>query len=354
MEKFFLEYIWLDGYETPNLRSKIKVYELDDAFPDVKDLPIWNFDGSSTKQAPGSKSECLLKPVRTYNDGTSKIYVLCEVLNSDHTPHKTNHRAKLLDVHRDTKKKGFWWGFEQEYFITENFQPLGFPSGGYPRPQGQYYCGAGSNQVVARSFAEQHLLWCLEMGIELTGINAEVAVGQWEYQCFAKDTLKACDDLWMSRYLLYILAEQKSWDIDLNPKPVSGDWNGSGCHTNFSFKDMRKNWSCEKMEDLMKKFKASHAKHIAVYGKENEKRLTGDHETQHIDKFSWGVGDRGASIRIPESVKQNNWNGYIEDRRPASNIDPYRVAKAIVETTLDLSESVNKSIEDAEDYFGSD
>tara|TARA_R110001599_G_scaffold341354_1_gene562352 strand:- start:44 stop:1102 length:1059 start_codon:yes stop_codon:yes gene_type:complete len=337
MEKFYLEYIWLDGYETQNLRSKIKVVELEDQFPDIKDLPLWNFDGSSTKQAEGRTSECLLQPVRTYSAGSQKIYVLCEVLNQDKTPHVSNKRAKLAKICKKTKNKCFWWGFEQEYFITKDSIPLGFPTKEPTTPQGLYYCGVGGNQVYGRGFVESHLARCLAMGIELTGINAEVAVGQWEYQCFAKDTLKACDDLWVSRYILHQMSEYKGWDIDMSPKPVPGDWNGSGCHTNFSFKEMRKKWSKEKMEDLMLKFKATHQRHISEYGHDNEKRLTGKHETQHIDSFSWGVGDRGASIRIPNSVKQNGWCGYIEDRRPASNINPYAVAKVILETVINES-----------------
>jgi len=331
--KRMLEYIWLDGYETPNLRSKTKVMEFSSIkAPTPNELPVWNFDGSSTKQAHGHSSECLLKPVRCYDDDSNTIYVLCEVLNPDGTPHESNKRSSLRRTHYETKNREFWWGFEQEYFITEGSQPLGFPDGGYPRPQGLYYCGVGGNQVIGRDFVQLHLSWCLHMGIELTGTNAEVALGQWEFQCFAKDTLKACDDLWMSRYLLYRLAENYGWDIDISPKPIGGDWNGSGCHTNFSTYQMRENWSEEKMKNLMFKFQDRHRHHILGYGQDNHKRLTGLHETQHIDKFSWGVGDRGASIRIPTTVKQNDWNGYVEDRRPASNIDPYIVANLIIET----------------------
>ena len=336
MNKIILEYVWLDGYKTPNLRSKIKVMDWPSESIDLSDVPEWNFDGSSTRQAPGNNSECLLKPVRIYQRFNRHL-VLCEVMNPDGSPHRTNQRAKLRDTLDSTEDQKFWWGFEQEYFITKDFKPLGFPDGGYPKPQGLYYCGVGSNQVVGREMVEQHMRECIHHGMDITGTNAEVAVGQWEYQCFNKDTLKACDDLWVSRYLLYKEAEEYGWDIDISPKPVSGDWNGSGCHTNFSTEEMRTSGGREYIENLMVSFDNNHNRHIAGYGEGNENRLTGDHETQRIDTFSWGVGDRGASIRVPNAMKQNNWVGYIEDRRPASNCDPYRVAELIVSTTIEAS-----------------
>ena len=331
--KIKLEYIWLDGYKTPNLRSKVKVID-SLAQPESiqpQDLPIWNFDGSSTRQAPGNSSECLLKPVRCYSDGTDTVYVLCEVLNTDNTPHPSNTRASLRETYRISKNEGFWWGFEQEYFITKDYQPLGFPSGGYPKPQGLYYCGVGGNQVVGRKFVEHHLNWCLAMKIELTGINAEVAVGQWEYQCFSKDTLKACDDLWMSRYLLYRLAEEYGWDINISPKPVSGDWNGSGCHTNFSTKAMREPGGIKVIEEACKSLEKVHDEHIAVYGADNDQRLTGLHETCSMTEFRYGVSDRGASIRIPMATANDGF-GYLEDRRPSANVDPYEVCFMLMET----------------------
>ena len=333
MNKIILEYVWLDGYRTSNLRSKIKVMDWTGEL-ELSDVPEWNFDGSSTRQAPGNDSERLLNPVRLYTTDGVRYLVLCEVINPDGSPHRTNHRARLREIINNSDNQEFWWGFEQEYFITKDFKPLGFPVGGYPKPQGLYYCGVGGNQVVGREMVESHMIECLHHGMDITGINAEVAVGQWEYQCFNKDTLKACDDLWMSRYLLYKEAENYGWDINLAPKPISGDWNGSGCHTNFSTKEMRTTGGSEYILRLMKKFKDSHHDHIEGYGENNDKRLTGNHETQRIDTFSWGVGDRGASIRIPNSMKKNNWIGYIEDRRPASNCDPYKVASLIIETTV--------------------
>ena len=334
MKKVLLEYVWLDGYRTPNLRSKVKVLDFDKkGAPEVADCPLWEFDGSSTQQAPGNESECILQPVRVYQWSENHYFVLSEVLSNDATPHPSNRRADLRKLQKTFEKSEYWWGFEQEYFITKDFVPLGFPAGGYPKPQGLYYCGVGSNQVRGRELTEEHLFKCLEMGIELTGTNAEVAVGQWEYQCFAPDTLKACDDLWMSRYILYRMAEEYGVDINIEPKPVNGDWNGSGCHTNFSNKKMRDEGGEAYFNKVLQNFSGRHALHIDAYGEKNDQRLTGLHETQHISKFSWGVGDRGASIRVPNAVAKGDWKGYLEDRRPASNCDPYRVATLIVEAT---------------------
>ena len=334
MNKIILEYVWLDGYKTPNLRSKVKVmnWEAEPEEFSCCDIPEWNFDGSSTRQAPGSDSECILKPVRLYTSGWQRHLVMCEVMNPDGTPHRSNHRASLRDVLDNTEDHKFWWGFEQEYFITKDFKPLGFPAGGYPKPQGLYYCGVGGNQVVGREMVNHHMHECLHHGMDITGVNAEVAVGQWEYQCFNTDTLKACDDLWMSRFLLYQEAESYGYDINITPKPVGGDWNGSGCHTNFSTEEMRTAGGLNYISKLMSRFEANHEKHIGGYGEDNHRRLTGQHETQNIDTFSWGVGDRGASIRVPNAMAKNDWVGYIEDRRPASNCDPYRVANLIVST----------------------
>jgi len=335
MKSLMLEYIWLDGYTSPNLRSKVKVMKWEQSeAPVAADLPDWNFDGSSTRQAPGESSECLLRPARVYEWEENHYLVLCEVFQSDGSVHSSNRRAGLREFQTVSDDGKYWWGFEQEYFITKDFIPLGFPKGGYPKPQGLYYCGVGGNQVRGRELVEKHLRKCLAMGISLTGTNAEVAVGQWEYQCFAEDTLKACDDLWISRYVLYRLAETYGADINIQPKPVHGDWNGSGCHTNFSNHQMREVGGKDYFEGVLKSFEERHDQHIAAYGENNDQRLTGLHETQHIGAFSWGVGDRGASIRVPNSVEKDGWQGYLEDRRPASNCDPYRVAALIVETVV--------------------
>tara|TARA_R100000808_G_C2155291_1_gene167367 strand:- start:8132 stop:9172 length:1041 start_codon:yes stop_codon:yes gene_type:complete len=331
MKNTILEYVWLDGYATPHLRSKIKVVSNWDGH-----APLWNFDGSSTGQATGDESECLLKPVRHYSYDVNHYIILCEVLNCDETPHPTNERANLRKYSDEFKSNQFWWGFEQEYFITNEGHPLGFPRGGFPDPQGLYYCGVGGNQVKGRELVETHLKKCLEMGISITGINAEVAVGQWEFQCFSTDTLKACDDLWVSRYVLYKLAEVYGYDIDISPKPVTGDWNGSGCHTNFSNHMMRHAGDKKYYEDILESLKNRHTLHINEYGENNHQRLTGLHETQHIETFSWGIADRGASIRVPSQTPKDNWCGYLEDRRPAANCDPYKVSKLLGEAVVSV------------------
>lgn len=333
MAKIKLEYVWLDGYTPePNLRSKTKVIEVPEFNGELNLVPEWSFDGSSTQQATGHKSDLLLKPVATYPDAgrESAWLVMCEVLNADGTPHVSNKRATFAD------NDDFWFGFEQEYtFVGENRRPLGFPENGYPAPQGMYYCSVGHMNVTGREIVEEHLDLCLKAGLNITGINAEVMLGQWEFQCFGKGK-RAGDDLWIARYLLHRVSEKYGVFVEFFPKPIKGDWNGSGMHCNFSFNELREVGGEQLVKDLMKEFEKTHKEHIAVYGSSNEQRLTGLHETQHIEKFSYGVSDRGSSIRIPIAMTMNNWKGYLEDRRPASNACPYQVAARIVKTVNKL------------------
>jgi glutamine synthetase len=318
-----LEYIWLDGYKPEqSLRSKVKV-------TDESEPPDWAFDGSSTQQAEGGSSDCVLRPSNQYEGPlSSDKLVMCEVLSPDKSPHSSNTRHKCEGLVADE----WWFGFEQEYFFTnpEDGTILGWEDG-TPRPQGDYYCSVGARNVVAREISEVHMDVCLAAGITIAGTNAEVALGQWEYQCFGKG-LKAGDDLWVSRYLLHLVAEDYGVAVNFHPKPQEGDWNGSGMHTNFSNDEMRNNGSEALMNSLCESLGKVHAEGIAEYGSDNEKRLTGLHETQSIDTFSYAVSDRGASIRIPIYTVDHNWNGYLEDRRPASNADPYRIMAHIVGT----------------------
>lgn len=340
--KVKLEYIWLDGYKPePNLRSKIKVVDYQPS--DITKVPEWGFDGSSTMQAEGFSSDCYLKPVRMYQSleitGTPLIYVLCEVLDKDNNPHETNDRSKL-----GLEDNDFWIGFEQEYFIrsSHNKDVLGFERGGSVDPQGKYYCGVGG-QIVGRELSDEHLDYCLDLGINVEGTNAEVALGQWEYQIFSKSKLGSADDLWMSRYILYKLAEKRGYSIELHPKPIQiGDWNGSGLHTNFSTKKMREEGGESYFKSIFNAFETRKELHIENYGSDNHLRLTGKFETQSIDKFSWGVSDRGASIRVPKSVGET-WKGYLEDRRPSSNANPYKVINVIYDS-LTFADQLNTTI----------
>jgi glutamine synthetase len=330
MSKSKLEYIWLDGYQpTQNMRSKTKV--VNDFSGKLEDCPIWSFDGSSTKQASGGASDCLLKPVAIYPDPqrVNGFLVMTEVLKADGTAHESNHRAQIDDNDND-----FWFGFEQEYFIMdrETQLPLGFPIGGYPGPQGMYYCSVGGRHTHGRDFVEEHADLCIAAGLEFEGINQEVASGQWEFQLFAKGAKKAGDEIWVARYLLDRLTEQYGWYIEYHPKPVKGDWNGSGMHANFSNTTLRTCGSKETYEKICEAFRPVTAEHIAVYGAYNDQRLTGLHETASIHDFSYGVSDRGASIRIPIITVEQGWKGWLEDRRPASNGDPYKIAGRIVTT----------------------
>lgn len=333
MAKYKLEYIWLDGYEpVANLRSKTQIKEFA-KFPTLKDLPQWGFDGSSTRQAEGKSSDCILKPVASYPDPTREngLLVMCEVLLPDGKPHPSNSRATILDD-ADT-----WFGFEQEYFLYKDGAPLGFPKGGFPAEgQGKFYCGVGFSSVgdIARDIVEEHLDICLEMGINHEGINAEVAKGQWEFQIFGKGSKKAADEIWLARYVLQRVCEKYGVDVNYHCKPLGTDvdWNGSGMHANFSTKFMREKGGQKYFEKLMAAFDKFKNEHIAVYGPDNHMRLTGLHETQSIDKFNYGVANRGASIRVPHSFVNNGHKGYLEDRRPNSQGDPYKIASRILQT----------------------
>ena len=327
-EYAFAEYIWIDGQRpTAKLRSKTKVLT-----ENVDQPPLWGFDGSSTRQAEGRNSDCVLRPVKVYPDpirgGESRL-VLCEVLNQDHSPHATNTRALMeaqMKKHGDQEPM---FGIEQEYTFFEGNHPLGWPNGGFPAPQGNYYCGIGADEVFGREIVEKHMVACLDAGIAIAGINAEVMPSQWEFQVGPSIGMDVADDLWMARWLLYRIAENYGVNAKLHPKPIAGDWNGAGAHTNFSTRAMREN--VDACWDAIKKLEKKHEEHIRLYGNLIEMRLTGLHETCDVHSFRAGVADRGASIRIPWHVAEAG-KGYIEDRRPNANMDPYRVCAKMIET----------------------
>jgi glutamine synthetase len=335
MDVYKAEYIWLDGTEpTPLMRSKTKI------LPIGQEPPQWGFDGSSTNQAPGNQSDCVLQPVFTVSDplrGDDSLLVLCEVMLTNLTPHPSNTRAKLR--HIAEKFAGFecLFGMEQEYtFLKPDGSPLGFPKDGYPAPQGPYYCGVGGSQIYGRDVVEAHLDICLEAGLGISGINAEVMPGQWEFQVGPLGPLHVADHLVLSRWLLCRIAEEFNCDATFDPKPAKGDWNGAGCHCNFSTNQMRESYDAciAACEAIGKKYMDL----VENYGHDIQNRLTGAHETQRWDKFSYGVSDRGASIRIPWQVERDQ-KGYIEDRRPNANCDPYVVTRKLMEVVCGDAEA---------------
>ena len=334
------EYIWTDGtLPTAQLRSKTRIIR------DGGPLPIWGFDGSSTNQATGFSSDCVLKPVFSCPDplrGGDNILVFCEVLNPDFTPHATNTRAALVEAATTYKSFEPWFGIEQEYTLFQDGRPYGWPEVGFPAPQGPYYCGVGGAKMPGRDIVESHTLACLAAGLAIEGTNAEVMMGQWEFQIGALGPIEISDQLMVARWLLERIAEDYEVDVSFAAKPIKGDWNGAGAHTNFSTKQMRAagGWDhiiagCEALGTRVKE-------HIAGYGHDIESRLTGAHETAPYNKFSYGVSNRASSIRIPGGVARDK-RGYLEDRRPNANIDPYEVTNIIVDTICGAASAASKA-----------
>ena len=325
----------MDGKKpTAKLRSKTKILTIDDTVERISDIPLWSFDGSSTEQAEGCFSDCLLQPVYSVSDpirGKPHVLVMCEVLNADGTPHSTNTRVVLKKIVAKFAKEEPWTGIEQEYTLYYRDRPTGWPENGFPHPQGRYYCGIGVDEVYGRPVVEEHMRACLAAGIAICGVNAEVMPSQWEFQIGPLPPLETADQLWLARWLLYRLGENHEVYAKLDPKPMPGDWNGAGSHTNFSTKTMREKGGIKSIEAACKKLGKFHKQHIAVYGADNDKRLTGKHETCSIRQFRYGVSDRGASIRIPTITARQKCS-YLEDRRPAANVDPYQVFTALLET----------------------
>ena len=326
------EYLWIDGTEpTAEIRSKTKV------LADGEAPGTWGYDGSSTNQAAGDDSDIVLEPKFTCPDpirGGNDILVMCETYTpSDMLPHSTNQRAaavKALETYADQEPL---FGLEQEYTMLDPVTewPYGFPAGGYPRPQGPYYCGVGAVAISGRGIVEEHTTLCIEAGRAISGTNAEVMPGQWEFQIGPVDTVTVADHTWIARYLLYRVGEKYNVEISLAAKPMKGDWNGAGMHTNFSTKAMRESYPPIEQAAQSLGAPGKPEEHLAGYGQGIEERLTGAHETQRYDEYSYGVSDRGASVRIPWQVAQDQ-KGYIEDRRPNANADPYVVARLMTNT----------------------
>jgi glutamine synthetase len=337
MQYIRLDYVWIDG--TGNIRSKNRI--ISNPIVNFKPVcftldhvPAWNFDGSSTSQASVSQSEIQLKPVKLFNHPLvpDAILVLCETYTdvelSIVAPY--NHRRAALDIFNKCDDQKCWFGLEQEYFVID---PITNKPVGWQSSNAGHYCGVSASHTLCRRLVDQHLTACLDAGIKICGTNAEVATGQWEFQIGPISGIDAADHLWMARYLLQMIAESLGVNISYQSK-LSPEINGSGCHINFSTRAMRSTDSYANILTAIDKLSHKHTEHILVYGENNKDRLTGTHETSAYDKFTYGVGDRSASIRIPQIVHKQQM-GYIEDRRPSANCDPY-LATSIMASTICL------------------
>ncbi len=340
------EYIWLDG-TTPVqcLRSKTKIVPIDGgSAPTLSSFEEWGFDGSSTYQATGHDSDLNLNPCYFVKDPlrhNESYLVMCEVNTPDNKPHPTNQRAglrKLIEQYGASHEP--WAGFEQEYTLFDSSgMPLGQQIHRFLQPQGPFYCSVGANVAFGRAIIEEHLDACMQAGLHFYGTNAEVMPGQWEFQIGYRggkeetaEILKMCDQVWIARHLLQLIAEKHGVTVSFDVKPVKGDWNGAGMHTNFSTTQTRSaKTGMSAIENAIAALSKRHVEHIQKYGANNEQRLTGHHETCDIHTFRSGVADRGCSIRIPRSVSVKGY-GYLEDRRPGANANPYEVAHMLVET----------------------
>ena len=328
-----IEYIWIGGnYE---LRSKIKVM-YNTHIENISDIPEWNYDGSSTDQAEGINSEVIIKPRSLFKENIIHIYVLCDTYDDQGNPLETNNRFKSKKIFDKNTQAKPWFGLEQEYFLIDpkTNRPLGFDKN---KNQGQYYCSVGCGNSYGRHIAEEHMRLCIQVGINISGMNAEVAPGQWEYQIGPCEGIDAGDHLWMARYLLQKIAEKHNTIVNIEPKPLEGEWNGSGCHTNYSTEYMREGYGDNSglfyINKAIDNLSLKHDDHMKVYGSGNELRMTGKHETANFNIFSKGIANRGASIRIGNNNVKNK-KGYFEDRRPSSNCDPYLVSSIIFQTTV--------------------
>jgi glutamine synthetase len=314
--KIIFEYIWLGGNN--EFRSKIRVIDLQDYNFQLSDLPIWNFDGSSTNQTITEETEIVLKPIKYVLSPflNNSYLVLCECYNNDNTPTFNNYRYEANLLFEQKKESEPWFGLEQEYFILSNSYQNNVTS------QGPYYCGIGNGKYsIERDIAHEHLENCIKAGINISGINAEVAHCQWEFQIGPCTGIDASDQLLLARYILERIAEKYSVKINYLPKPFS-KINGSGCHINFSTNDMRNENGLESIKKAIQKLGKYHQEIIQISGESNQKRLTGTHETSSIDVFSYGIGTRHTSVRIPYST-YNDKKGYFEDRRYGANVNPY-------------------------------
>ena len=312
-------YVWIGANNI--LRWKIKTIVSHNLH--INCCPKWNFDGSSTGQASGVNTEVQIIPVKIYNFpyDNADVIILCETYDIDGTPHVDNHRYKALEKFQSGDHEP-WFGLEVEYFVDDPQKP----STTLNSDETSHYCGFNGNRATRKTIALEHYNKCLEMGLTISGMNAEVTKGQWEFQIGPCCGIDSGDNTTVAKFMLIWIAEYYGHNIIINDSKPYENVNGSGCHVNFSTLETRTDNNHATLTEYVDKLALKHDHHMSIYG-DNSKRMTGTHETANIDKFDYGVGTRHTSVRIPNLTKE-----YFEDRRPSSNIDYYQVTSAIYET----------------------
>jgi len=315
-----MEYIWIGG--NGELRSKVRV-----CHPELPP-PEWNFDGSSTGQASTIDSEVVLKPVKTVKSPfeSSEYLVLCDTWCVNGNPHTTNTRANAQEIFK-TNTHDSMFGIEHEFFACYygGKKPI-YDQDPDGRDKSDFYCGVGYEKAIGRPYLEEVFVACRKAGLDVTGYNLEVAAGQMEIQICAKG-IDAADQSVLLKYIIHRVAEKYKYHISFVAKPEftkKYGINGSGCHVNFSTGRMRDDDDYEHIMEFVHRLQENHQETMKLYGDDNKERLVGTNETSDFDKFTFGVGNRGASIRIPRET-YNSRRGYIEDRRPSSSADMYIV-----------------------------
>ena len=323
------EYIWIDGTEpSPLLRSKTRI------IPDGKKPGIWGFDGSSTNQATGDNSDCVLNPVFTCPDplrGPDDILVMCEVLMTDMTPHPTNTRAACAAAAESFGDMEPWFGIEQEYTFMKGGRPLGWPEHGYPAPQGPYYCGVGGDKMPGRSIVERHTMACMDAGLAIEGTNAEVMMGQWEFQIGILPPPTSATSCGWPAGCCSASPRTSASSPPSTPSRCRATGTGPAPTPTSPPRPCGRRVAGTPSSPAARRSGRTSTEHVENYGVGITERLTGAHETAHWSKFSYGTSDRGASIRIPWAVALDK-KGWLEDRRPNANMDPYVVTRLLVNT----------------------
>ena len=322
------EYVWLDSNN--KFCSKIRVF-------DILQSPVWNYDGSSTGQATTESSEITLFPVEWFKhplmepiEGFTIYLIICATYDINNNPLPNNHFHLANEYFNINPDEVPWFGLEQEYFFFKNNNILGMKPTLDIIKNKLYYCNTINQPILGEKVALEHMNACLKAGIIISGINAEVVCGQWEFQVGPCTGIQAGNHMMAARFLLEKIAIKEGLEIDYHPKPISR-MNGSGCHVNFSTKKMREDNGYEIILNAIQKLELNHENMMKDYGEYNNMRMTGKHETASYNKFTWGVGTRNTSVRIGNDTFKNK-KGYFEDRRPASNIDPYLVTSLIYKT----------------------